>query len=321
MEIYQVRAFVTVARLGNVTKAADALCVTQPAVTAQIKGLEQSLGVALFERPGGRLLLTKAGELLLPQAEAVLRASGGLMGCAQRMKGELAGRIDLGVPGESPEFLRLGDLATGVQLSLPLVELRTVGQSALQLLDQVRAGSVGLTYYIGTHPPRGLQWQALCSVSYRVAIPNRLAADMQRGGWRLLAGLPWVDGPLESHMHQMLRGLFEQQGLMPNVVFRSQDTASLETFVRAGSGCALLRDEVAVAGVERREWLVWGHARIEAQLYLAFTAERMSDPLVVALASVVRSVWGAGPGAALFTFPPAPPALEGVSSASTIATS
>ena len=75
MELYQVRAFVTVARVGNVTKAADALCVAQPAVTGQIKGLEQSLGVALFDRGPGRLHLTKAGELLLPQAEALLSAS------------------------------------------------------------------------------------------------------------------------------------------------------------------------------------------------------------------------------------------------------
>lgn len=72
MEIYQIRAFVTVARLGNLTKAAEALSLTQPAVTAQLKALEQSLGVALFDRAAGRLSLAKAGEALLPTAEALL---------------------------------------------------------------------------------------------------------------------------------------------------------------------------------------------------------------------------------------------------------
>ena len=108
----------------------------------------------------------------------------------------------------------------------------------------------------------------------------------------MLAALPWVDGPVDSHVHQMLRGLFEQQGLAPNVALRSDDTSALEAFVRAGSACALLREEVALPGVERREWVVWGHARVDAQLYFSTSAERAGDPLVVALASVVRSVWG-----------------------------
>jgi DNA-binding transcriptional LysR family regulator len=114
---------------------------------------------------------------------------------------------------------------------------------------------------------------------------------MQRGGWRVLAGLPWVDGAVDSHVHQMLRGLFEQQGLSPNVALRSEDTSALEAFVRSGSGCALLREEVALPGVERGEWIVWGHARVDAQLYFSSTVERASDPLVVALNAVVRSVW------------------------------
>ena len=83
MELYQVRAFVVVARLGHVTKAADALCVTQPAVTAQIKALESSLGVALFDRAAGRLTLTRAGDKLLAQAEALLAAAEGLRGEAR----------------------------------------------------------------------------------------------------------------------------------------------------------------------------------------------------------------------------------------------
>ncbi len=291
MELYQIRAFVTVARLGHVTKAADALCVTQPAVTAQIKALESSLGVALFDRSGGRLTLTRAGEKLLPQAESLLAASHELLSMARHMQGEIAGRIDLGLPGETTEFLRLGPLAAGVQRDLPLVELHTHRSAAGQLLDQVRGGGLAAAFSISTHPPRDLHWQALRSVSYRLAIPCALAAEMQRGGWRVLAGLPWVDGAVDSHIHQMLRTLFEQQGLAPNVALRSDDTSALEAFVRAGSGCALLREEVALPGVERGEWVVWGHARVDAQLYFSSAAERSSDPLVVALGSVVRSVW------------------------------
>jgi DNA-binding transcriptional LysR family regulator len=293
MELYQVRAFVTVARVGNVTKAADALCVTQPAVTAQIKGLEQSLGVALFERSAGRLSLTRAGEILLPQAEVLLSSSAELQGAARRMQGELTGCIELGMPGESPAFLRLGELSSGIQRSLPMVELRTRVHAVSHLLDQVRAGSLMAAFSIGEHPPRDLQWQALRSVSYRVVVPPHLSAAMQRGGWRVLAGLPWIDGAADSHVHLMLRSLFEQQGLAPNVVLHSEDTSALDALVRAGSGCALLREEVAVPGVERGEWMVWGPARFDAQLYFSFAAERVSDPLLVALSSMVHAVWTA----------------------------
>lgn len=291
MELHQIRAFVTVARVGNVTKAADVLCVTQPAVTAQIKGLESSLGVALFDRGGVRLALTRAGEKLLPQAELLLAAASELKGAARSMQGELSGRIDLGLPGETPEFLRTGPLALAVQRDLPLVELHTRTQALGPLLDQVRGGALAGAFTISVHPPRDLQWLALRSVCYRIAFPTRLASEMQRGGWRVLAGLPWVDGNVDSHVHQMLRNLFEQQGLAPNIVMRSDDTSALETFVCAGSACALLREEVAVPGVERGDWIVWGHARVDAQLFFASATERGGDPLVVALTSAVQAVW------------------------------
>lgn len=291
MELYQIRAFVTVARLGQLTKAADALCVTQPAVTGQIKALESSLGVALFDRSGGRLTLTRAGEKLLSYAEALLVTANDLHGAARQMQGELTGRIDLGLPGETTEFLRLGPLSAGVQRDLPLVELQTHMQAVGELLDQVRGGTLTAALSISVNPPRDLQWQALRSVRYRVAIPRALAPQMQHGGWRVLASLPWVGGRVDSHIHQMLRGLFEQQGLTPNVAMRSEDTSALDAFVRAGSGCALLREEIALPGVERGEWLVWGHAQVDAQLFFSCAAERAANPLVVALASVVASVW------------------------------
>lgn len=291
MELHQVRAFVTVARVGNVTKAADVLCVTQPAVTAQIKALESSLGVALFDRSGGRMTLTRVGEQLMPQAEALLSAAAELKGLAQGLQGELSGRVDIGLLGETPEFLRVGALSVAMQRDLPLVELQTRTQAVGTLLDQVRGGALAGAFTVGVNPPRDLSWHALRSVCYRIAFPMRFAQEMQRGGWRVLSALPWVDGHAESHVHHMLRSLFEKQGLVPNVVLRSDDTSALESFVKAGSACALLREEVAVPGVERGDWVVWGHARVDAQLYFSHTAERASDPLVIATVAAVQRVW------------------------------
>lgn len=291
MELNQVRAFVTVARVGNVTKAADLLCLTQPAVTAQIKGLESSLGVALFDRGAGRMGLTRAGEGLLPQAELLLATAAELKGSARAMQGKLSGRIDLGLPGETSEFLRTGSLSVAIRNDLPLIELHTRSLPVGQLLDQVRGNALAAAFTVSVFPPRDLNWLALRSICYRVAIPTRLGAEMQRGGWHVLSGLPWVDGAVDSHVHQMLRSMFEQHGLAPNVVMRSDDISALGSFVRAGSACALLREEVAMPGVEHGEWIVWGHAKVDAQLYFVNAAERSSDPLVVALASAVRSVW------------------------------
>lgn len=139
MEIYQIRAFVTVARLGHLTRAAEALSLTQPAVSAQIKALEQSLGVALFERSAGRMVLARSGEALLPTAEALLVLGAQLKSEAQQLQGALQGALDLGVPSERPEFLRLGDLASTLMQSLPLVELKTHVLAADALLEQVQA--------------------------------------------------------------------------------------------------------------------------------------------------------------------------------------
>jgi DNA-binding transcriptional LysR family regulator len=291
VELHQIRAFVTVARIGNLTKAAQVLCVTQPAVSAQVKALESSLGVALFERSSGRMSLTREGEALWPKAENVLSAAGQLHGAARQMQGQTSGQVELGVPGEQPGFLRLGELSAAVQRDLPLVELHIRSHMAGGMLDRLRGGALTAAMVIATHPPRDVHWQALRSVRYRMAVPRRLFTEMHRGGWKALAALPWMGGPLESPSHLMLRQLFEQQGLSPNIALRTEDTAALDALVASGAGCALLREELALPGVERGDWVVWGHAQVDAQLFFCTALESVSDPLVVALSSVVAATW------------------------------
>ena len=80
MELYQLRSFLAVAELGHLTRAAERLHVSQPALSAQIKALEDELSVVLFERGAAGMTLTAAGRQLLPEAERVVAAAFG--GCA-----------------------------------------------------------------------------------------------------------------------------------------------------------------------------------------------------------------------------------------------
>src|SRR3546814_7676091 len=68
------RAFCQTARLGSVSRAAEALFVSQPAVTQQLQALERELGVRLFERSGRRLVPTREGETLYELARPLVRS-------------------------------------------------------------------------------------------------------------------------------------------------------------------------------------------------------------------------------------------------------
>src|SRR5512140_294423 len=69
MELYQLRTFLAIARTGNLTRAASILATSQPAVSAQLRALEDELGVELFSRTSRGMELTAAGLALRPRAE------------------------------------------------------------------------------------------------------------------------------------------------------------------------------------------------------------------------------------------------------------
>lgn len=75
MELRTIRYFVAVAEAGSVTSAAERVHITQPSLSRQLRGLEHELGLTLFSRVGGRLILTAAGRTFLPTAQELLQSA------------------------------------------------------------------------------------------------------------------------------------------------------------------------------------------------------------------------------------------------------
>lgn len=291
MEIYQLRAFVTVAKIGQLTRAAEALHVTQPAVTGQIKALEEELGVSLFDRRPGRIALTRAGERLLPEAEKVLAAAGSLIGRARELQGEVSGSLVIGTLGD-PDALRLGSLLGGLVAALPLLDIKTRSGDAETLREAVATSTLQAAFYIGPHIPRDVLGLPLQTINYRVVAPVAYRERLLHAGWREIADLPWIGTPHAGHVQTLLRDLFSRQGLLPNQVVESDDASAPYSLVRAGLGLALLREDMAVPAAEREELVIWPHTRVAALLSFIYPKTAEHDPAIVAALSVLRQVWG-----------------------------
>src|SRR2546423_2306816 len=101
----RLRVFHAVAKHLSFTKAADALFMTQPAVTFQIKQLEEQFNTRLFDRAHGRIMLTAAGAVALEYAERMLALSNELETRMKELSGQLAGPLLIGASMTIGEYL------------------------------------------------------------------------------------------------------------------------------------------------------------------------------------------------------------------------
>jgi len=137
----QLRYLSALARHGHFGRAADACAVTQPALSMQIRDLEQTLGVQVVERRPGEVILTDVGREVARRGEDVLAASRDLVDFARHRGGVLTGRLTLGVIPSLAPYL-LPRILPALQKQFPelLLELRET--QTRQLVDDVKSGAL-----------------------------------------------------------------------------------------------------------------------------------------------------------------------------------
>ena len=124
MTIIQLEYLLAVANCGSFSLAAEHCFVTQPSLSMQIKSLEEELGVVLLDRSKKPVIATEAGEVVLERARETLRAYDNIRESVAELKGEIAGRLRLGViPTVAPYLLH--KFLPGFVHDYPLVELAT----------------------------------------------------------------------------------------------------------------------------------------------------------------------------------------------------
>ena len=217
MELYQLRSFAAVAEAGHLTRAAEKLHVSQPAVSAQIKALEDELELALFERTSSGMVLTTAGQTLLAYAQKVMTAAQALRNEAKALKGEVAGRVRVGTMSD-PGFIRIGEFLSATVERYPLLQLELHQEVTGEAFAKVRDGDLDGSFYYGDLEHRLVGRMRLRGVTYRVAAPAAWKNRVVDADWGVIATQPWVTTPSISTHNKLLRELFHKHGIEPTKV-------------------------------------------------------------------------------------------------------
>ncbi|HET9048883.1 MAG TPA: LysR family transcriptional regulator [Chiayiivirga sp.] len=143
-KLKQLRAFCHAARLGSVTRAAEALYLSQPAVSLQIGALESEVGVSLFERQGRRLSLTAEGEVLYELARPLMDGLDALDGeFRNRLRGMSAGELNIAA-GSSTILYFLPTFVEAFREARPDVQLKLHNVTGKDGLAMIRSDEVDL---------------------------------------------------------------------------------------------------------------------------------------------------------------------------------
>jgi DNA-binding transcriptional LysR family regulator len=303
------RCFITVAREGTVSRAAALMQLTQPAVSLQLKGLEESTGLQLFNRTPGGLTLTEAGAALLPLAHKAVSASSDFRTLADSLKETLRGTLRVGTILD-PEFIRLGPFVRSLATSLQKTEVFLRYGMSDDVLSQIGRGELDVGYYVDATPVESLtsgtlserqieggkyQLAPLMSYEYRVIAPAEWSDKVMGKDWAGLAGLPWLATPTHSAHRRLLDDIFRPMGSLPKrVAYADQEEAMID-FVESGVCLSLARDVILDRITRKRNFVIADKLTLTCDLSFACLTSRRNEPLISHAFSAMQVVWDSRP--------------------------
>ncbi len=292
MEIYQLKTFVAVATEGNLTRAAERVFTSPPAVSAQLKALEDEFGVRLFERSARGMALTPAGERLLDEARRTLSAAQAMQAAAAQIRGQARGQVRMATVSDAVA-LRLGEVFVHLAERHPQVQLQLQQLVSLRAIAALRRGELDCACVLHEHPEiDGLELRRLQACEIVPVVPQRLLLN---GGLPAdlpgLAAMPWVTTPPDCGLRVHQERLFAQAGATLEVGLTADTEVAVRSMVAAGMGAGMVRRDQAALMEEAGQARIWPGWAAPTWFCWIGSPAAMKIPAVVAVRDAVLETW------------------------------
>jgi LysR family transcriptional activator of nhaA len=291
--------FWTVARHGSVSKASDELHLSQPTISEQVRKLEESLGVKLFERAGRGIRLSEAGQVAFRHAEEIFRQGRALRAALSPGAPAVAARL---VVGLAPSLSK--------QVACRLIAPALRGRTAPRLLcvedspEQLfaRLALHQLDVILSDEPlPSGAHFKAFNHRigSSGISFMAQKGSGKQRRGRKFpqhLDGEPFLMPEPNTDLHNSLQNWFDSNRIRPSIVGEFSDSALLNIFGQQGIGVFAVptiveRDVRAQYKVE----VLGRTSEIKSEIYAITADRRITHPAVIAISKAARRAYAGTP--------------------------
>ena len=237
----QLRAFCHTARFRNVSRAAQHLFSSQPAVSRQIRALEAELGVGLFERTGSRMTLTPAGEklhrLALPLVEGMDRLTGTF---AEQHDGVAPATLSIGA-GQSTAAFALPEYLRPFRERHPQVRVDVRIGRGRERVAWLRDYEMDLVVVAADVPPPDLEFHELFTSEHVYITPeDHPLAGRDSVEFEEAASFPVVAHPAGTYMRHLLEMYTRLHGTSATVVAEAEGWNAIKACVAAGVGVAVV---------------------------------------------------------------------------------
>ncbi|MEJ2471177.1 MAG: LysR family transcriptional regulator [Desulfuromonadales bacterium] len=254
MDLRQLKAFVAVAKARNFTRAAEVLCIAQPAVSMSIGKLEEELDLTLFNRQGRQITLTAEGEVFLRHATKVLADIAVAETEMNELKELASGEVRVGIPPMMSSYY-FPRIIRDFHAQYPRLQLTVTGEGAGHIQRQIMAGEIDLGVIAGGHVPEGLAARCFLREEIVACVPcdHRFATRPNISLQELLSE-PLILFRQGYYMRELTDNLQRDMPRKPRVVFETNLFSLVRSLVGEGIGVStLLRmvvaDDAKVAAV------------------------------------------------------------------------
>ncbi|WP_243718642.1 LysR family transcriptional regulator [Actinomadura sp. KC06] len=240
LDVKQLKALVTVAEVGSVTRAAEVLHLVQPAVTRQIRALEQDLGVALFERTRQGMRPTDAGLILLERARRALNELERARAEIQPAPGAVTGIVTVGLLDSSSDLLA-EPLVSAIARDHPGIDLRVLTAYSGHLQQWLDDGDLDLSLLYDLDDTPSLNVKPLVREKlWAVAPPTAGLLAAVPVPFEEVAAHPLVMPAAGHGLRALIDAAAARAGTAMNVVVQTNSMHVQKQLVRAGHGWTVL---------------------------------------------------------------------------------
>lgn len=289
----RLQVFYTVAKQLSFTKAADILYMTQPAVTFQVKQLEEHFNTRLFERSHGKISLTPAGDLVLGYADRILALTGEMEARVGELTGQVTGPLMIGASTTIAEY-QLPRILGEFKERFPQVQARLTVANSETVAAKVADHSldVGLIE-APSHNPNLITLACCEDELVMICSPNHALASRSSVNATDIAEQPYVSREHGSGTRDVVDDFFKSNGVNPDDLHIEMELGSREAIkgaVEANLGVAIMSASTVTKEIQLGTLVALPlDPRLTRELSMVYAQEKFRSKLLDAFISFVEN--------------------------------